>query len=160
MALIAAVATVGACTSPVVEVHSVPAQCHIHCRTHPRDALHQTGGAERANSFTDADAPAYFHDWAAKIECMPPERAASTLDALAEPDRLRVQRIIDENAMERTRARGSPRSTNLPSARSRRSGPGPSLQCLSPHWLWSGRMAPAFCFCNLACILDGGGTLV
>lgn len=84
--------------------------------------LRCAGGAERANSFSESDAPAYFHDWAAKIESMPPDRAASTLDALAEQDRLRVQRIIDENAMERTRARGSPRSPNLPSTRSRRLG--------------------------------------
>ncbi|KAK9813921.1 hypothetical protein WJX73_004880 [Symbiochloris irregularis] len=82
------------------------------------------GGAERANSFSEPEGePVHFHDWAARIEEMPPERAASTLNALSEPDRLKVQRILDEKSVERTSHRGrtSPPSVEIPPQRNRRS---------------------------------------
>ena len=116
------------------ELHEQPGTC-------------PAGGAERANSFAESDTPAYFHDWAAKIEAMPPDRAASTLEALAEQDRLRVQRIMDEHAMQRSRSHAaSPRSAGPPSFRARRwalTGLCAHAACAHLHGIYGAHLQPA-----------------
>ena len=46
--------------------------------------------------------PAYYHQWAAKIQDMSPARQADVLDQLGEDDRMIVQRILDHNAVQRS----------------------------------------------------------
>lgn len=48
------------------------------------------------------EVPAYYHQWAAKIQDMSPARQADVLDQLGEDDRLIVQRILDHNAVQRS----------------------------------------------------------
>ena len=48
------------------------------------------------------EVPAYYHQWAAKIEDMSPARQADVLDQLGEDDRMIVQRILDHNAVQRS----------------------------------------------------------
>ena len=45
---------------------------------------------------------AYYHQWAAKIQDMSPDRQADVLDQLGEEDRLIVQRILDSAAVKRS----------------------------------------------------------
>lgn len=48
------------------------------------------------------EVPAYYHQWAAKIQDMSPARQADVLDQLGEEDRLIVQRILDHAAVQRS----------------------------------------------------------
>ena len=48
------------------------------------------------------EVPAYYHQWAAKIQDMSPARQADVLDQLGEDDRLIVQRILDHHAVQRS----------------------------------------------------------
>lgn len=48
------------------------------------------------------EVPAYYHQWAAKIQDMSPARQADVLDQLGEDDRLIVQRILDHNVVQRS----------------------------------------------------------
>ena len=56
---------------------------------------------------------------------MPPDRAASTMEALAEPDRLKVQRLVDQLSLQRGSKHTSPRSLSG-SPRSKRALRSPS----------------------------------
>ncbi|KAL0025471.1 hypothetical protein WJX77_003681 [Trebouxia sp. C0004] len=48
------------------------------------------------------EVPAYYHQWAVKIQDMSPARQADVLDQLGEEDRLIVQRILDHAAVQRS----------------------------------------------------------
>ena len=48
------------------------------------------------------EVPAYYHQWAAKIQDMSPARQADVLDQLGEEDRLIVQRILDHAVVQRS----------------------------------------------------------
>ena len=48
------------------------------------------------------EVPAYYHQWASKIQDMSPARQADVLDQLGEDDRLIVQRILDHAAVQRS----------------------------------------------------------
>ena len=94
-------------------IHTLCGQCHAHA-----------GGQQRSPS-GDAEGPAYFQQWAERIAQMPPDRAASTMEALAEPDRLKVQRLVDQLSMQKGQKHTSPRSLSG-SPRSKRALRSPS----------------------------------
>ena len=84
----------------------------------------RAGGQQRSPS-GDAEGPAYFQQWAERIVQMPPDRAASTMEALAEPDRLKVQRLVDQLSLQKGSKHTSPRSLSG-SPRNRRALRSPS----------------------------------
>ena len=69
---------------------------------------------------------------------MPPERAASTMEALAEPDRLKVQRLVDQLSLQKGPRHTSPRSLSG-SPRSKRALRSPSS---SGHQYFQVRLQP------------------
>ena len=78
------------------------------------------------------EVPAYYHQWAAKIQDMSPARQADVLDQLGEEDRLIVQRILDHAAVQRSNDSAMSGITHSQRSRTRPVSPTGSDSSLPP----------------------------
>ncbi len=85
------------------------------------------------------EVPAYYHQWAAKIQDMSPARQADVLDQLGKEDRLIVQRILDHAAVQRSNDSALSGFSQIQSQRNRTRPASPTASDTAPPPAYPGK---------------------